>query len=181
MNRVEGKYPSGRFSYSAEKSSATNSQIVVNLTCDKKICEELGAPRLIQVVYTLSENGLKIDASWYKKDANRLTEAIYMHLFPAIDVKLKKLGCIIEPDEVASMGSRNLHAVQSIVLDNYEITNHHSPLVSVGRGKILEFDNKFENVKKDGLSFVLYNNVWGTNFPLWYEDNAKFSFEIRKI
>lgn len=181
MNRVEGKYPSGRFSYSAEKSSATNSQIVVNLTCDKKICEELGAPRLIQVVYTLSENGLKIDASWYKKDANRLTEAIYMHLFPSNDIKLKKLGCFVDPYEVASMGSRNLHAVQSVVLDNYEIINHHSPLVSVGRGKILEFDNKFENVKKDGLSFVLYNNVWGTNFPLWYEDNAKFSFEIRKI
>ena len=54
----------------------------------------------------------------------------------------------------------------------------HSPLVSFGRGKILEFDNKFESVRKDGISFVLHNNVWGTNFPLWYEDNAKFTFKI---
>ena len=44
--------------------------------------------------------------------------------------------------------------------------------------KILEFDNRIEDVKKDGISFVLYNNVWGTNFPLWYEDNARFGFKL---
>ena len=33
--------------------------------------------------------------------------------------------------------------------------------------------------KKDGLTFVLHDNVWGTNFPLWYEDNARFGFEIK--
>ncbi len=180
MNRVEGKYPSGRFPYTIEKTSATDSQIIVNLTCDKKLCEDLGAPRLIQIIYTLSENGLNVDVSWYQKDANRLTEAIYLHLFPSDDIKLKKLGCLVNPEEVASMGSRNLHAVQSVEMNGYEIINHHSPLVSVGKGKILEFDNKFEDIKKDGLSFVLYNNVWGTNFPLWYEDNARFTFEIKK-
>ena len=180
MNRVEGKYPSGRFKYTIEQSWTTDSQIIVNLTCDKKLCDELGAPRLIQIIYTLTENGLKIDASWFSKDANRLTEAIYMHLFPIDDVNLKKLGCLVKPNEVASMGSRNLHAVQGVEMNDYEIINHHSPLVSVGKGKILEFDNKFEDITKDGLSFVLYNNVWGTNFPLWYEDNAKFTFEIKK-
>lgn len=51
--------------------------------------------------------------------------------------------------------------------------------MSFGGGKILEFDNKLEDIRKDGISFVLYNNVWGTNFPLWYEDNAKFSFNIK--
>ncbi len=180
MNRVEGKYPSGRFPYSVDKMCTSNSQIIVNLICSKNLYEDLGAPRLIQVIYTLSENGLKIDASWFEKDANRLTEAIYMHLFPAQDIKLKKLGCLINPNEVASKGSRNLHAVQSVEMGNYKIINYHSPLASVGKGKILEFDNKFEDVKTDGLSFVLYNNVWGTNFPLWYEDNASFTFEIKK-
>ena len=181
MNRVEGKYPSGRFAYTVEKTFANENKIFVNLICDKKLCEELGAPRLIQVVYTLTENGLKIDASWFQKDANRLTEAIYMHLFPSDDnIQMKKIGCLVNPNEVASMGSRNLHAVQSVIMDNFEIINRHSPLISVGRGKILEFDNKFEDVTTDGLTFVLYNNVWGTNFPLWYEDNAKFEFEIKR-
>lgn len=180
MNRVEGKYPSGRFPYSVDKMSTTDSQIIINFTCDKKLCDELGAPRLIQVIYSLSANGLKMDVSWYNKDANRLTEAIYMHLFPAEDIQFIKAGCLVSPREVASKGSRNLHAVQSVQLGDFKIINCHSPLVSVGKGKILEFDNKIEDVKKDGLSFVLYNNVWGTNFPLWYEDNAKFTFEITK-
>ena len=180
MNRVEGKYPAGRFSYDVEKICGDDNKIYVNLVCNKKLCDELGAPRLIQVIYTLTEDGLKSDVSWYGKDANRLTEAIYMHIFPMQDIKLKKLGCAVKPDEVTHNGSRNLHAVQSVEMGEFEIINYHSPLVSVGKGKILEFDNKLEDAKQDGLSFVLYNNVWGTNFPLWYEDNARFEFEIRK-
>lgn len=178
---VEGKYPAGRFAYTAQKMYATDTQITVNLICDKKLCEELGAPRLIQIIYTLAADGLNVDVSWYGKDANRLTEAIYLNLFPSTEqIKMKKLGCLVKPDEVAYNGSRNLHAVQGVEFDEFEIINLHSPLVSFGKGKILEFDNKIEDVSKDGLSFVLYNNVWGTNFPLWYEDNASFTFEIKK-
>ncbi len=69
--------------------------------------------------------------------------------------------------------------MQRVSFGDCEIVNAHSPLVSFGKGKILEFDNRNESVKKDGISFVLENNVWGTNFPLWYEDNARFLFEIR--
>ena len=53
------------------------------------------------------------------------------------------------------------------------------PLISIGRGKILEYDNKIEDLAIDGISYLLYNNVWGTNFPLWYEDNARFEFAIK--
>ena len=63
---------------------------------------------------------------------------------------------------------------------NYDFINIDSPLISVGKGKILEFDNKFESMEKDGLTYVLYNNVWGTNFPLWYEENASFEFMIKQ-
>ena len=176
----EGKYPSGRFDYRLEKISATENRIILNLTCDRKLREELGAPGLIQVVYTLRDESLLVDVSWFNKDANRLTEAIYLNLFPNSDnVLLKKLGSYVRPEEVTLNGSRNLHAVQSVSFDGCEITNLHAPLVSFGRGKILEFDNKLESVSENGISFVLQNNVWGTNFPLWYEDNARFAFEIK--
>lgn len=176
----EGKYPAGLFSYRTEKISAEGSEIKVNLICDQKLCYDLGAPRLIQVTYTLTNEGLDIDVSWFDKDANRLTEAVYLNLFPDADsVELTKLGCKVNPKEVTLNGSRNLHAVQSVSFGDCEIINVHSPLVSFGKGKILEFDNEFESVRKDGISFVLQNNVWGTNFPLWYEDNARFLFKIR--
>ena len=81
------------------------------------------------------------------------------------------------------MGGRNLHAVERCIMKtasgDFTLINHHSPLLSVGRGKILEYDNKIEDVRRDGISYVLYDNVWGTNFPLWYDDNALFSFEIK--
>ena len=180
LKTFEGKYPSGRFSYKADQAQSEDGKLTVNLICDKKLCTELGAPRLIQITYTLSEDCLNIDLSWFGKDANRLTEALYFNLFPNSDkVTMKKLGTLVSPEEVALNGSRNLHAVQSVIWNNCEIENLHSPLVSFGGGKILEFDNKLENIREKGISFVLYNNVWGTNFPLWYEDNAKFSFKLK--
>ena len=96
-------------------------------------------------------------------------------------IKMEKLGEFIDPYTVVAKGSKNLHAVKSIVLENskntIKMSNLTAPLISVGKGKILEFDDEFEKIK-DGLSYVLYNNVWGTNFPLWYEENAHFEFEI---
>lgn len=180
LKTFEGKYPAGRFSYKAKKVQTESDRITVNLTCDKKLCDDLGALRLIQISYILADDELSIDVSWYGKDANRLTEAVYFNLFPNADkVLLKKLGTLVSPEEVTDNGSRNLHAVQSVEWDGCEVENLHAPLVSFGGGKILEFDNKTESVRKDGISFVLYNNVWGTNFPLWYEDNARFEFKLR--
>lgn len=179
LKHFDKKYPSGRFSYLLESSFTESNKIICNLICDKKLCDEAGAPRLIQVIYTLTEKGLEIELNWFGKDANRLTEAIYMHLFPTDNnITMKKAGCSVKPSEVAENGSRNLHAVECTEFGNYRIINRHSPLLSVGKGKILEFDNRTEDAEKDGISYVLYNNVWGTNFPLWYEDNAHFRFII---
>ena len=125
---------------------------------------------------------MKIDVSWFNKDANRLTEAIFFKLYPIESkVKFEKLGELIDPYKVVSRGSRNLHVIKRAVFadgkNTIKVSNNPSPLVSVGKGKILEFDNVFEKLSS-GLSYVLYNNVWGTNFPLWYEENAHFEFEI---
>ena len=188
LKYADGHYLTGRFSYKMTALDAEihddNLKIVVNLTCDKILCETLGAPRLIQIVYTLSEKGLNIRLSWFKKDANRLTEALFFRLFPCADkITFNKIGREIRPNETVSMGGRNLSAVFGVTLKKgnatYDIINTDAPLISVGRGKILEFDNKFESMEKDGISYVLYNNVWGTNFPLWYEENASFEFMIK--
>ncbi len=187
LKYVKGKYPSGRFPYRATKASMEELQnqvkITVDLACDQEVCRLNGAPRLCQAVYTLSQKGLVLEFSWYNKDANRLTEAMYLHLAPAEgDLNLLKLGQWINPTEVVDMGGKKLHAVGLARLKkgekSYIFKNHHSPLLSLGKGKILEYDNRVEDYRKDGISFVLHDNVWGTNFPLWYEDNAYFKFEI---
>lgn len=185
---VDGKYPEGRFYYKMDGAyvSEENAQIKVfaNLKCNNEVCEKAGAPRQVQIVYTLNNDGLKFEVLWCSKDANRLTEAIFLHLYPTADsFSMVKLGSQIDYNSTASMGGRNLHAVGKCIMKNsfgnFDFINYHSPLISIGKGKILEYDNKLESMENDGLSYVLYNNVWGTNFPLWYEDNAYFAFAIK--
>lgn len=188
LKYADGKYPEGSFYYKMHSAyvseETTHIKVFANLKCSNEICGKAGAPRDIQIIYTLNRRGLKFDVLWYGKDANRLTEAIFLHMYPnTADFRLVKLGAQIDYRSTVSMGGRNLHAVEKCIMNNdfgnFDFINYHSPLISIGSGKILEYDNKIENVEKDGISYVLYNNVWGTNFPLWYEDNASFAFEIK--
>lgn len=186
---VDGRYPEGSFYYKTVsayvKEEPDRVKIFANLKCSERVCEQAGAPRDVQIVYTLNSDGLKFDVLWCGKDASRLTEALFLHLYPnTFDFKLVKVGSQIDYKSTVSMGGRNLHAVEKCIMKNdfgtFDFINRHSPLISIGKGKILEYDNKIECIEKDGISYVLYDNVWGTNFPLWYEDNALFSFEIIK-
>lgn len=186
LKYADGKYPMGRFFYTAESITVDRADDCANvnvaLKCDERLCDELGAPRSVQVIYTLTSTGLKVGVSWFGKDANRLPEAIFLHMYPTGDsFELVKLSERIDYNSIASMGGRNLGAVEKLVIKtdagSFDFINRHSPLVSIGRGKILEYDNKLESIT-DGMAYVLCNNVWGTNFPLWYEDNAHFEFEI---
>ena len=84
LKYVDGRYPSGRFPYKLSGAfTCGENTVAVNLKCAEQACEYLGAPRLIQIIYRLEKDGLNIELSWFGKDANRLTEAVYFHLFPA--------------------------------------------------------------------------------------------------
>ncbi|MCD7774038.1 MAG: DUF5054 domain-containing protein [Clostridiales bacterium] len=184
LHKINGQYPSGRFAYKLNRAFYIDkSAVLAELKCDGILSSELGAPRIIQLVYRLEKTGLSVELSWFEKDANRLSEAVYLRMFPAHgDFILRKTGTDVDPNTVVRGGGRNLHAVQYSKLKTdknvYRFTNFHSPLISIGKGKILEYDNKLEDIDKDGIAYVLQDNVWGTNFPLWYEDNACFKFEI---
>lgn len=187
---VDGKFKTGRFYYTPAftgvKTENGNAQILIKFICNEKLCDELGAPRTVEILYTLTQSGLKFRVSWFEKDANRLTEAIFLHIYPEDgEILFGKLGTDIDYKSVVSMGGRNLHAARYATLavngKRFKIANRHAPLLSPGKGKILEYNNKIEDISQDGLSYVLYNNVWGTNFPLWYEENAAFEFEISEL
>lgn len=189
LKYYEKDYPQGRFFYTMADcrilKEETGVKIFADLECDPILWEKLGAPKNVQIIYTLCEKGLLIDLSWFKKDANRSPEAIFLHFYPnAEDFTIIKTGREIDYKSTVSMGGKNLHAVEKSIIKNggsiFEIENIHAPIISMGPGKILEFDNKTEDPKKDGISYLLCNNVWGTNFPLWYEDNARFEFRIEK-
>jgi hypothetical protein len=53
-----------------------------------------------------------------------------------------------------------------------------APLVAPGKPSLLNFTN-FLPAVKDGIHINLYNNIWGTNHPMWYDEDAKFRFSLR--
>ena len=39
-------------------------------------------------------------------------------------------------------------------------------------------ENEEYGPAEKGMYYLLWNNRWGTNFPLWYGENAKFDFVV---
>ncbi|MGP4079262.1 DUF5054 domain-containing protein [Pseudalkalibacillus sp. R45] len=162
--------------------------VYVHLHMPKRAVECFGAPKELQIQYAFSKRDPTIDVevNWFEKEANRLPEAIWYSFGLLVDNpnlwKMEKMGEWISPLEVVKNGNRNLHAVQSGLSyhgadGRAAIETKDAPLVAPGKPRLLQFDNTFESLDH-GFHFNLYNNVWGTNFPMWYEEDAKFRFTI---
>jgi len=52
-----------------------------------------------------------------------------------------------------------------------------SPVAAPGKPSLLDFNNTQPDLRM-GISFNLYNNVWGTNFPMWYDQDGISRFRV---
>ncbi|HKL73516.1 MAG TPA: DUF5054 domain-containing protein [Clostridia bacterium] len=186
LKKVDRKYAKGIFPYTMTKLLFDQKRtIIAEFSPSSRLTSENGAPALCEIKYSFEKDTVTVDVIWLNKSANRLPEATFIN-FPiklaSGSLRYTKIGSEIDPYDIVKNGNRNLSAVENIYgltpTGQLKITNVHSPLVSIGLGKILQFDNIVEDVNKCGVSFNLHNNIWGTNFPLWYEDNAYFKFII---
>jgi hypothetical protein len=96
---------------------------------------------------------------------------------------MDKLGLWISPYEVIRDGNRHLHAVGAGVRAEgprhiFQISPLDSTLVAPGQPSLLNFNNRQPDLSQ-GMHFNLHNNLWGTNFPMWYGDDARFRFTLR--
>ncbi|MBR5527871.1 MAG: DUF5054 domain-containing protein [Clostridia bacterium] len=144
---------------------------------DREATEKYGCPERIETTVKPFENGIEIDLAWFEKPANRCAEMINLG-FEAFgkELEIRKLGEWITP-EVIDNGSKNLHATDyGVRFDSLEINSLDGALVSIGRPAILDFQNTAFDKSK--VWFNLYNNQWGTNFPMWYDEDARFRYRI---
>ena len=183
------KYPQGIYFYKIIKSqiekTADKTTITAIFECEKLLCEKAGTPRNISCEYTLSNNGLDIKLIWNNKDAVRFTESTGVHFYPQFNnVNYVKIGTKIDPNSVISYGGRKLSVVEKTQFEgeniNFEIMSCECPLLSSSGNDIMKFDNNVANIKDYGITYILHDNLWSTNFPLWYEENAMFTFNISK-
>lgn len=147
-----------------------------------------GTPRALFIEYLFPQTGDKVDArvQWFEKAASRLPEALWFSFRPIVKEpdqwRLHKLGQFISPLNVISHGARSLHAVEDGVFnlsghDPLRIISWDMPLVAFGSRSLLNFTNELPDPEQ-GIHFNLYNNVWGTNFRMWFDEDALFRFTM---
>ncbi len=148
-----------------------------------------GCPRQLYVETFLPDNDPVVSMSlrWFEKPAARLPEALWFSFVPEVAsdgrLMMDKMGQPISPMEVISNGNRNFHGLTRGVSyrdqrGGFELETLDAFLLAPGRRPLLIFDNEQPDIA-GGLHFCLYNNLTGTNFTMWFEDEMQFRFVLK--
>ncbi|OPH49324.1 glycoside hydrolase [Paenibacillus ferrarius] len=162
--------------------------VVAALKLPQQAEEIYGAPANLEILYKFFKDShtIGIDLFWSGKEACRLPEASWFSITPVVDDPTRwvmdKMGQRISPLHIVKDGNRNLHGIEKGVsyqgLDgSIAIESLDTAIVSPGERRLLQFNNTFAPLSQ-GMHFNLHNNIWGTNFPMWYEGDAKFRFKL---
>lgn len=154
-------------------------RLIVKASPQTWACAEYGCPRELILTIFEGENSLNFEFSWFKKDALRIPEALWLRFNPSSKLLgFTKLGTEIDPTKVISNGNRENHGTDGeISFENCTVSSIDTGLISIGKKGIYAFHNQQPDLLK-GIYFNLYNNQWGTNFPMWYYEDAKFRFAL---
>lgn len=146
-------------------------------------------PKRIYVELLLPKNepALYLNVSWFEKPATRMPESIWFTFNPVVEDQkgwmLDKSGEAISPFEVIENGNRQMHAVQRGFKhqkgdETFEVETLDTALVSMGVRKVQYFSNEQPDLTA-GMQSNLYNNAWGTNYIMWYGEDARFRYIVR--
>ncbi|MBD8067158.1 DUF5054 domain-containing protein [Devosia sp. PTR5] len=146
--------------------------------------DRLGAPERIEIgIRGIDENRLAITLVLRNKPANRMPEAGFFQFTPADAAKwqLRKMGLWQRSGDIARRGGGQLQAVGAArtgkVGSGLELELLDAALVGPATAPFLPFQPEPPDYS-GGLRVNLYNNKWGTNFPMWWEGDALFRFTL---
>lgn len=141
---------------------------------------ELRLPTEVVLEYRFSNahRELTLRVSINGKQANRLPEEIWLQLGLANVAQsgCQKLGYPTDWFNVVNNGNRNLHAVELAHTAYWTLEPIDAPLLALYQPRILCFGEPLPD--HVSLYSQLYNNIWGTNFPMWYEEDIHAEYRI---
>lgn len=165
-------YKGGIFTAKVVETYKSGEKTLYKFAFDAEISEEYGLP------YFFAEfDGEMLTLKWFGKKADRRPMACWVK-FKGFEEKweLDKMGEWISPHSI--IGSPLIAAVNSGVRNRDVIIEClDSALVAPFGKKLLHYG---EDCREEDLYFNLYNNIWNTNFPMWYSDDAMFRFKFHK-
>lgn len=143
---------------------------VVFFKFDDDAAEKFGLP-----VFTAEYDGETLFVKWHGKKNLRLPNAFWFKPEGfGEDWLVHKMGLWIDPCDI--IGSPLITATDYGVKNgNAEIESLDAVLAAPFGRRLLDFE---PHPEKRDLYFNLYNNIWNTNFPMWYSDDAVFRFKI---
>lgn len=120
------------------------------------------------------EKGLDIQLYLDKKPANRKPEALFVPFMGEEDdsLTIRKLGQWVSNQQVVKHGNRRSHGMDAFLFTKpdgrkLKVTSKDAVLLCVGAPRLLDFDG---SGPESQVYVNLYNNLWGTNFKMWYEE-----------
>jgi hypothetical protein len=166
-----------------------DSKYLFHLTADSTSSQEYGCPRdfWLEYKFKLNQPFIQVELQWFHKPACRMPEAIWLSFIPPIAENeewcIEKIGEELCPNDVVPFGNRHLHAMGKYIswtdqTNLLRIISLDAPLVSPGKPSLLDFNNDQPQISQ-GMHINLLNNLWGTNFPMWFEEDCRFRFELR--
>ncbi|MFW8054292.1 DUF5054 domain-containing protein [Vagococcus fluvialis] len=170
--------------------SDKNIKIVLNVTYKDTEISNWGLPKTNQLIYMINLETKQIDLaySWKEKKANPMPESYWLETSISVANPtrwvMEKISHPVSPQNVVANGNRNLHCLsdEGLTYTGYEgefnITSHDSPIFSLGRRGLLKFDNQIPDLN-DGIFVNLFNNVWGTNFTAWFEEDMTYQTSFK--
>ncbi len=162
-------------------------EVLVSLQMPRESTRRYGCPQQVRLLYRFPHASARLELTldWMGKRATRLPEAMWLAMRPrladATQWRLQKLGSLVEPLSVPSGASRHLHGVEGASYRGAEgsirVEALDTPLVAPGRPRLTDFADELPDPGL-GLHWNLQNNVWCTNFPMWYEDDGRSRFHL---
>ena len=156
-------------------------QVVAKLRLPEEAIVLYGGMRELEMKVEFEPGRVKFDFAWFGKEISRIPEAAWVVFYTGDRIQsIQKMGEDIRPDQVVPGGNRRMHAADEVRLEHGVFRTLDAPLIAIGGPCLLNFTEELPRLEQ-GFSLNLYNNVWGTNFPMWYGEDARFRFEIETL
>lgn len=141
-----------------------------------------GCPAGFLLRLSPDEEGLAIHLYLDNKPANRKPEALFLPFRgdEKASLLVRKLGEWVDPRQVVPRGNRRSHGMDAFALmqpggRQLLVQSLDAVLLCLGEPRLLDFDGG----GPPGHAYVnLYNNLWGTNFKMWYEEPIHCRFLV---
>lgn len=121
------------------------------------------------------------------KPANRMPEAYWVSIRPEelLSVVAEKTGGRVDLLDVVPGGNRQMHGIDRYVdlvtrRGTLRITSPDALLVVVGERNALNYSTQLPDLRQ-GIHFCLFDNLWGTNFSMWWGGDMRYRFRAEWI